>query len=285
MKKGAKIGLSVFTGFTATTAIVLNRLYMRVRYPQKLPKELLHFSQVAKENTDGVHLTAHRGLSAIAPENTLYAFEAAAKEDYFAIECDVHYTTDGRWVIIHDYNMQSMTERRGDVKDFSWEELKTIKFNNGANIEKYPDARMCTVEEYLDICLKYNKIPMIEVKDKRIDKVADLYRIICDYGIEDKVILISFHAKVLEEFQKLSPNMTLWYLMAKITDEKLNECIEHGFGVAFNARRNVKNPNMIQRIHNNNLTAACWTVDTEEMLNNMLAQGVKYITTNAILPD
>ncbi len=285
MKKNTKIGLSIFTGFTAATAITLNRLYMKVRYPHKVAKELLHFSQIAKGNTDNVHLTAHRGLSAIAPENTLYSFEAAAKEGFYALECDVHFTTDGRWVIIHDYNMQTMTDRRGDVKDFSWEELKTIKFTNGANIEKYPDARMCTVEEYLDICQKYDKIPMIEVKDKRIDKVPDLYRIICEYGIEDKVILISFHPQILEEFQKLSPNMTLWYLMGKITKGKLDESIEHGFGVAFNAKRNIKNTEMIQKIHNNNLTAACWTVDTEEMLNAMLAQGVKYITTNAILPD
>ncbi|MCR4593634.1 MAG: hypothetical protein K5761_01100 [Clostridiales bacterium] len=285
MKKKGKIALSVFTGMTATAALVLQRMYMRTRYPKRLPKELVHFSQAAKGNTQGVHLTAHRGLSAIAPENTLYAFEAAAKEDYFAIECDVHYTTDGRWVVIHDYNMQAMTDRRGDVKNFSWEELKEIKFNNGANIEKYPDARMCTVEEYIDVCLKGGKIPMIEVKDKRTDKVQDLYRIICEYGIEDSVILISFHPQILEEFQKLSPDMTLWYLMGKITEEKLQECIDHGFGVAFNAKRNVNHPEMIQRVHNNNLTAACWTVDTEDMLNKMLDQGVKYITTNAILPD
>lgn len=284
MKKGSKIGLSILAG-TAATALGLNRLYVNMRYPKKKAKELLHYSQIAENNIEGVHITAHRGLSAIAPENTLEAFKAAANENFYALECDVHCTVDGKWVILHDYNVQSMTGERGDVKKYTYDKLREMKFTNGANIENYPDARMCTVEEYIEICKESGKRPMIEVKDKRTEKVADLYRIICEQGIEESVILISFHAEILREFQKLSPDMELWHLMGKITNDKLLECIEHGFGVAFNARRNAPSPEMIQKIHDNGLTAACWTVDTKELLNEMLKNGVKYITTNAIIPD
>ncbi len=285
MKKGSKIAISLMTA-SATVAVGLNRLYVKTRYPKKAAKELLHFSEIADDNnTEGVHLTAHRGLSAIAPENTLEAFREAAKEDYYAIECDVHCTADGKWVIIHDYNVQSMTDKRGDVKKYTYEELREMKFTNGANIESFPDAHMCTVEEYIEICKESGKRPMIEVKDRRTEKVADLYRIICEQGIEKSVILISFHNNILREFQRLSPDMELWYLMGKITDEKLAECIEYGFGVAFNAESNDKNPERIQKVHDNSLTAACWTVDNKELLNIMLKNGVKYITTNAILPD
>ena len=277
MKKNSKIALSVFAGTTAVTALGMNRVYVKMRYGKKTSKPLLHFSEIAEGDTENVHLTAHRGLSAIAPENTLDAFRLAAKENYYALECDVHCTTDGKWVIIHDYNMRSMTERRGDVKNFSYEELKNIKFNNGANIDEYPEARMCTVEEYLDICLESGKKAMIEVKDKRVEKVESLYKIICDYGIEDSVILISFH--------RISPQMELWYLMGKITEEKLDECIYNKFGIAFNANRNLKNEKLIEKAHENGVNTACWTVDTKETLNIMLKNGVKFITTNAILPD
>ncbi|MCH5171054.1 MAG: hypothetical protein J1F24_07190 [Oscillospiraceae bacterium] len=285
VKRNSKIALSVFAGTTAITALGMNRVYVKMRYGKKVAKPLLHFSEIAEGDTENVHLTAHRGLSAAAPENTLEAFQLAAKENYYALECDVHYTTDGKWVIIHDYNMQSMTERKGDVKDFSYEELKTIKFNNGANINDYPQARMCTVEEYLDICAQSGKKAMIEVKDKRVDKVESLYKIICDYGIEDSVIVISFHPQILREFRRLSPNMELWYLMGKITEEKLDVCIYNKFAVAFNAKRNLKNGDLIEKAHENDVKTACWTVDTKETLNTMLENGVKYITTNAILPD
>lgn len=285
MKRNSKIALSVVAGTTAITALGMNRVYVKMRYGKKVAKPLLHFSEIAEGDTENVHLTAHRGLSAAAPENTLEAFKLAAKENYYALECDVHYTTDGKWVIIHDYNMQSMTERKGDVKDFSYEELKTIKFNNGANIDDYPDARMCTVEEYLDICAEHGKRAMIEVKDKRVEKVESLYKIICDYGIEESVIVISFHPQILREFRRLSPNMELWYLMGKITEEKLDVCIYNKFAVAFNAKRNLKNSDLIEKAHENDVKTACWTVDTKETLNIMLENGVKYITTNAILPD
>ena len=231
-----------------------------------------------------MHLTAHRGLSSVCPENTIEAFKEAAKYNYYALECDVHCTTDDKWVIIHDYMLQSMCEEKGDVKTMSYDEkLSKIRFTNGANIKDYPDARPCLVEEFIEICKEANIKPMIEVKDKRIDKVESLYKIICDYGIEDDVILISFHAPVLREFRKLSPDMELWLLVHTITDEKILECIENGNGVAFEAKRS--SAETIQKIHDANLTAACWTVDTKEMLNEMIKNGVKYITTNAILPE
>lgn len=284
MKKRSKIALSVAAAATAV-AVGLNRMYVKARYPKKTAKELLHFSHIAEGDIDGVKLTAHRGLSAIAPENTLDAFREAAKENYYALECDVHCTADDRWVILHDYNIQSMTDGRGDVKKFTYSELEKIHFNNGANIKCFPDARMCTIEEYIDVCLESGKRPMIEVKDKRTEKMENLYSILCEKGVEKSVILISFHAHILREFKRIAPDTELWYLMGKVTDEKLTECIENGFGVAFNAKRNENAPEQIQKIHDNSLTAACWTVDTKDLLNKMIGYGVKYITTNAILPD
>lgn len=286
MKKGVK----KFLGFAIPTAALTFaawKKYVDVRYGVKGAKDTLKFSESVEKDAPEVHLTAHRGLSSVCPENTIESFKEAAKYNYYAIECDVHCTTDGKWVIIHDHMLQSMCKgEKGDVKTMSYEDkLSKVRYTNGANIDKYPDARPCLVEEFIEICKEANIKPMIEVKDKRTDKVESLYRIICDYGIEDDVILISFHAPVLREFKKLSPDMELWLLVSKITDEDILECAEHGFGVAFKAKSAVDKPYMIQKIHDNNLTAACWTVDTKEMLNEMIKNGVKYITTNAILPE
>ena len=284
MKKSTK----KFLGFaipTTVLALLARKTYVDIRYGAKNAKDTLKFSEIAEGNADGIHLTAHRGLSSVCPENTIEAFKEAAKYNYYALECDVHCTTDNKWVIIHDYMLQSMAKEKGDVKKMSYEALSKIKFTNGANIKDYPNATVCLVEDFIEICKEANIRPMIEVKDKRVEKVADLLEIIRKYEIEDSVILISFHKDVLRQFRLLSPNMELWYLMHAITDEKLQECIENNNGVAFEAARGVKQPEMIQKIHHNNLTAACWTVDTKEMLNNVMANGVKFITTNAILPE
>ncbi len=287
MKNNKKtlLGLGFGLGVPSAIALALRVTYTNIRYGKKIAKDTLPAATATQKDLSDVHFTAHRGLSSIVPENTIEAFKEAAKYNYYALECDVHCTTDGKWVIIHDCMLQSMAKEKGDVKTMSYEDLKKIKFVNGANIDKYPDSGVCLVEEYIEICKEANIKPMIEVKDKRIDKVKSLLDIIRAYDIEKDVILISFHPSVLREFKRLSPNMTLWYLMHNIKDEKLLECIENGFGVAFEAKRVVKNLHMIQKIHDNKLTAACWTVDTADMLNTMLENGVKYITTNAILPE
>lgn len=283
MKKGTKR----FLGFaipTTALAVLARKKYVDFRYGAKNAKDTLKFSESVENEAPEIHLTAHRGLSSVCPENTIEAFKEAAKYNYYALECDVHCTTDGKWVIIHDNMLQSMCDEKGDVKTMSYDEkLSKIRYTNGANIKDYPDARPCLVEEFIEICKEANIRPMIEVKDKRTDKVESLYKIICDYDIEDSVIIISFHAPVLRKFRKLSPNMDMWLLVRNITDEKILECIENGNGVAFEAKRS--SPETIQKIHDANLTAACWTVDTKEMLNEMIKNGVKYITTNAILPE
>ena len=283
MKKGTK----KFLGFAIPATVlglVARKKYVDIRYGVKGPKPIITFTESTDADLNDIHLTAHRGLSSIVPENTIEAFKEAAKHNYYALECDVHCTTDNKWVIIHDYMLQSMAKEKGDVKKMSFEDkLSKVKFTNGANIEDYPNATVCLVEDFIEICKEANIRPMIEVKDKRVEKVADLLEIIRKYDIERDVILISFHAPVLREFRNLSPDMELWLLVHRITDEKLQECIENNNGVAFEAKYG--QPEMIQKIHDNNLTAACWTVDTKEMLNKMIDNGVKYITTNAILPE
>ena len=278
-----KLGLAV--GIPSAVALALRATYTGIRYGKKRAKDTVNVATTDDLDLSDVHFTAHRGLSSVAPENTLAAFREAAKYNYYALECDVHCTTDGKWVIIHDYMLQSMAKEKGDVKTMSYEDLKKVKFVNGANIDKYPDAGVCLVEEYIEICKEANIKPMIEVKDKRVDKVKSLLDIIRAYDIEDDVIVISFHASVLREFKRLSPDMDLWLLVHSIKDEKLHECIENGFGVAFEAKRALRDLDKIQNIHNNQLTAACWTVDTPELLKAMVERGVKYITTNAILPE
>src|SRR5438477_10719480 len=50
----------------------------------------------------GVLNIAHRGARAFAPENTLEAFEKAARLGCPMFECDVHLSADGELIVVHD---------------------------------------------------------------------------------------------------------------------------------------------------------------------------------------
>ena len=47
-------------------------------------------------------MVAHRGVSGLEKENTMAAFVAAGNRSYWGVETDVHRTSDGKMVVIHD---------------------------------------------------------------------------------------------------------------------------------------------------------------------------------------
>ena len=60
-------------------------------------------------------LVAHRGASAVAPEHTIAAYEAALQAGADALELDVHLSADDQLVVIHDPTVDRTTNGSGAV--------------------------------------------------------------------------------------------------------------------------------------------------------------------------
>ncbi len=269
----------------SAAALTFGVLYGKFHTPTLVAKDLIEFEKATDiEKYRDRHLTAHRGLSAIAPENTLPAYEAAGKQGGFtAIECDAYCTTDGEWVIMHDDDVRKMTDQKGKVTDFSYEELLNMKFDNGANYRDFDDLRVCTIKEYLDVCRKYNCRPQIEIKDGRIEKLQSFYDLLKEEDVLDNVIIISFNFEALKYLRSLDADVEIWHIVRFISKKNVRNAKEQNFGINFCAPVYTGNQKDIARIHDAGLTSSCWTVDTPELLNKMLEAGVQYITTNCIV--
>ncbi|MBP5792843.1 MAG: hypothetical protein J6W46_04270, partial [Spirochaetaceae bacterium] len=72
---------------------------------------------------------AHRGASGYAPENTLEAFELAAKLGADGVEFDVQYTKDGEIVVVHDETVDRVSNGSGFVSQMTLEQLRQLNFN------------------------------------------------------------------------------------------------------------------------------------------------------------
>ena len=278
LAKGIALGISV-------GALSAGVLYSKLHTPTLVAKPLVEFEKAFDaEKYSDVHLTAHRGLSAVAPENTLPSYEAAGRQGgFYAIECDAYCTTDGIWVIMHDDDVKKMTDRVGKVTDFSYDELRSMKFDNGANYRDFDDLHVCTIKEYVEVCKKYGCRPQIEIKDGRIEKLKSFYELLESEGILDSVIVISFNFEALKYLRGLDENLEIWHIVRLITKKAVAQAKEQNFGINFCAPVYTLNQKDIQRIHDAGLVASCWTVDSPELLEKMLGAGVKYITTNRIV--
>ena len=62
---------------------------------------------------------AHRGLSGIETENTNAAFVAAGNRSYYGVETDTHITSDGSFVINHDFDLRRVSGENVPVEEVS----------------------------------------------------------------------------------------------------------------------------------------------------------------------
>lgn len=230
-----------------------------------------------------VNLTAHRGLSNVAPENSAPALVEAGKAGYYAAEFDIAPTKDGVWILMHDDTVDRMTNGEGNVGDFTYAEISELSFDKGNGIENYPDLKIATLEEALDICEKYSMRAMIEVKGGNPEDMASLIEIINGKNLTVTPLIIDFNSERLEALRSADKDIELWYLVSKIKDESIDFAEKNNTGIAFNHKK-IANLFRIDDVKGRGITCAAWTVDRLPAMDILCTLGVEYITTNRILP-
>lgn len=232
---------------------------------------------------DPVYITAHRGFSGIAPENTLPAFELACQQDYYAIECDVHLTKDEQWIICHNTTIDKTCNGVGNISDYTLDELKKFKITYGNGIDKYDDIRLPTLDEYLDLCAKYNKVPEIEIKREGFYdiKLTDIIDKLKERNLLKKAIIISFDINKLIKLQEYSPDTEYWYLVETIDDAGIANAKKYGFAYAVCASNRKKD---FKKAIKAGLKVCVWTVDRLQKMESLYKLGIRYITSNFITP-
>ena len=78
-----------------------------------------------------IRVQAHRGASAMRPENTLPAFRRAIEFGADGIECDIHLTTDGQYVVCHDNEIDRTSNGTGKLSEMTAAEARGYDFTAG----------------------------------------------------------------------------------------------------------------------------------------------------------
>ncbi len=267
----------------AIAIIIFGGVYVADLFLGYEAPEIKKLSDSNLENIEDVKLTAHRGFSGIAPENTLVAFEKAGEYGFYATECDVHLTKDGVWVIYHDDNIFRLTNGYKNIEDATYEELQQYVIDNGVNVDNYPNQKIPTLEEYLVICKDMRIIPQIEIKNGSKEKLQEILDLLQKYELKENAIIISFKGEMIKKVRELDAKIELWYLVEEITEENIKISKNNNYKLAFNHKKN--DEEVIKKAIGQGLTLCAWTVDDLTVLEELYNLGVKFITTNAITPQ
>ena len=237
-----------------------------------------------------VMVTAHRGASAYAPENTVEAVSRALEIGVDRIEVDVATTSDGYVVCLHDKTLNQTCNVDGDVRDFTFNELTDIRANKGFETD-YPDVVIPSLESIIKVIDGKCEL-VIEIKSgggyyPEIErKVADLVQ---NNDAYKWAVIHSFNDKVLNQLQEIDPNIRLqklfvfrWRWPAIIQDFKFHpgKIKNYKSVEAFGVASKFVNRNLVQEIHDLGKQIHVWTVDEPKEMKKLIAMGVDGIITN-----
>lgn len=283
MKKKIKvftIVLSLLIVLGAVIGVIYNEIF---GYKVILPKETHSISESNIEDLSEFKMIAHRGFSAIAPENTLPAFEEACKKGFYGVEFDIQLSKDGEWFVIHNDSVKNMTGKNKKISEMYWEQIMKLEVINGANIEKYEDVKIPTLEETLELLSKYDVVPVIEIKTETDRKIDELMALLEKYELAEKSWIISFNEEPLKAVKKINSDMKISYLVNKIKDEDIELVKENDFtGISFNHKK-VKEED-VKKIIDAGLVAQTWTVDDLAQFEKFASYGVRLFTGNCLTP-
>ena len=286
MKKKKKILICVLCVVAAVC--VAGGLFAKLRTKKIRPKDTVSIKSISAVNIDEITLTAHRGLSAIEPENTLPAFKAACEAKYNYVEFDIEPTSAGKWIVMRDGDLGRTANGRGEIAEGTRAVVRARGIDNGANIENYTDLRVPTFEETMALLDRYypNTKPMIEIKSIGKNNLDSLIEFFKDYAARGRsTIVISFDKDIIDTLYKECPEQTYWLLTSELSDEAVDFCKNHGnMRAAFNGNNAKNTDSVINAAIDAGIPLAAWTVDSPDTLKNLYDLGVRYFTTNCITP-
>ena len=228
-----------------------------------------------------VKMVAHRGVSGLEMENTLAAFVAAGNRSYYGIETDVHVTSDKQIVVIHDDDLKRVAGVEKIVEESTLAELQAIPLYDKVPGTSRTDLRTPILSEYINVCKKYEKKAILELKNQmEPEDVAQIVAIIRECGYLDGTVFISFAWDNLVYVKNLVPEQTVQFLTGECDDALIDKMAANGFDLDIYHKS--LTAEMIQKLHAAGIEVNCWTVDTAEEADQYIAWGVDYITSNIL---
>ncbi|MGO4773465.1 glycerophosphodiester phosphodiesterase [Flavobacterium sp. W22_SRS_FK3] len=219
---------------------------------------------------------AHRGAKGYEPENTLKAFQKALDIHADGIELDVHLSSDGQIIVIHDESIDKMTNGKGFVNTLSLTELKSVLID-----EKY---EIPTLREVFDLI---DKRCFVNVELKIFDAYAKVSALIEEYVSEknwnyNHFIVSSFDWNALQEVHHLNPNIPIGVLTETDLDLAL-AFAEFIKAKAIHPYYHLLNLENTKEMQEKGFLVLPWTVNIDEDIQKTKSYNVNGIITD--FPD
>jgi glycerophosphoryl diester phosphodiesterase len=231
-----------------------------------------------------IQLIAHRGVKDIAPEHTMPAYKKAIELGADFIEIDLRMTKDGYLVSIHDTTVDRTTDGKGDVNNYTLEELKYLDAGSWFS-EEFIGERIPTLDEIFDEFGDSTNY-FIETRPTNNQLIMEdkLISLIKEKGLIDNVIIQSFSDESLRKIKSINPTVPLVQLIYPDKMAEVNEFEISGYAIGVGPYAPTINRDFVKRMQEENLKVYVWfdNSNEKEYMPEVISFGVDGVFTDFI---
>lgn len=222
-------------------------------------------------------VTAHRGYSSIAPENTLLAFEAAKEHLSDWVELDLQQTKDGIIIVMHDSNFKRTTGYDANVWEVDYETVQTLDAGSFMG-ESFAGTPIPTFEEVIDYCSKENLSMNIELKSTGYETnlISEVVKQIQDRDFYDRCVITSFDYEILKEIKHLDSNIRTGYILSAA----FSGIQSMKYADLFSLHYPFVTEQLVNTVHSSGKEVYAWTVNNPRVAQKLIDYSVDNIITD-----
>jgi glycerophosphoryl diester phosphodiesterase len=236
-----------------------------------------YFLQSTLDSEDHAEIIAHRGGAAVAPENTMAAFQRAIADGADWIELDVQEDADGEVVVVHDRDYMRVGKLGRDVADARLSDLREIDIG-GFFDAKFADQRVPSLRDVLE--LARGRIGLfIELKyyGRQRELEQRVVALVEAAGMAPNVVVMSLDYAGVTRAAALRPGWTHGLLSAVAIGDRTRLDVDF---IAIAARGATRST--IRRAHDRGMKVYAWTINDPVQMWVMLSRGVDGIITDHV---
>jgi glycerophosphoryl diester phosphodiesterase len=222
-----------------------------------------------------VQVSAHRGHSLAAPENTLSAIRKAIDSGADYAEIDVQLTADGAVVLLHDSDLKRVAGVSRRIDEVPFDEVRKLDVGSWFG-PAFAGERIPTLAEVIDLArgrIKLNIELKFSGSDRRL--AAEVARLVHEQDFEAGALVTSFDHEALVKLKRENPRLRTGLIIAFALGDVSRLEVD-----ALSVRADWLSDEVLRAAHRRGLEVHVWTVNDAPQMSRLIKRGVDNIITD-----